>query len=87
MTLEQPSSMERRDRQRATQVRLSSKTSRVAELIDIEGNREFIRQQGCMSRTQHSKVLFVLEKRALRFCSKGQRQIDQDEVLFNEAIG
>ena len=39
-----------------------------------------------MSRTKHSKVMSVLEKRALCFCSKGQRQGDQDEVLFNKAI-
>ena len=39
-----------------------------------------------MSRTKHSKVMSALEKRALRFRNKGQRQVDQDEVLFNEAI-
>ena len=39
-----------------------------------------------MSRTKHAKVMSALEKRALRFCNKGQRQVDQDEVLFNKAI-
>ena len=39
-----------------------------------------------MSRTTHSKVMSALEKRVLRFCNKGQRQVDQDEVLFNKAI-
>ena len=39
-----------------------------------------------MSRTKHSKVVSALEKRALRFRNKGERQVDQDEVLFNEAI-
>ena len=39
-----------------------------------------------MSRTKHSKVMSALEKRALRFRNKGQRQVDQDEALFNEAI-
>merc|ERR1712086_334557 len=59
---------------------------RVIELIDAQGNREFVRQQGRMSRTKHSKVMSALEKRALRFRNEGQRQVDQDEVLFNEAI-
>ena len=39
-----------------------------------------------MSRTKHSKVVSALEKRALRFCKKDQRQADQDEVLFDKAI-
>ena len=39
-----------------------------------------------MSRTKHSRVISALEKRALCFCNKGQRQADQDEVLFNEAV-
>jgi hypothetical protein len=83
----QPFSRERRDRQRTTQkFRRRSETSRVIELIDAQGNREFTRQQGRMSRTKHSKVLSALEKRALRFRSKDQKQADPDKVLFNEAI-
>ena len=39
-----------------------------------------------MSRAKYSKVMSALEKRALRFRNKGQRQVDQDEILFNEAI-
>ena len=86
MTRGQPSSRERRDRRRATQFRRSKDITRVTELIDAQGNRELIRQQGRMSRTKHSNVLSALEKRALRFRSKGQNQVDLDEVLYNEAI-
>ena len=39
-----------------------------------------------MIRTKYSKVTSAPEKRALHFCSKGQRQLDQDEILFNKAI-
>ena len=36
--------------------------------------------------TKHSNVLSALEKRALRYRSKGQKEVDQDEVLYNEAL-
>ena len=39
-----------------------------------------------MSRTKHINVLSALEKRALRYRSKGQKQVDPDEALYNEAI-
>jgi hypothetical protein len=39
-----------------------------------------------MRRTKHSKVLSTLEKRSLRFHSKGQKQVDMDEVLYNKTI-
>ena len=39
-----------------------------------------------MGVTRHTKVLSVLEKRALRFHRKGQVTVDQDEALFNEAL-
>ena len=86
MTMGQPSSRERGDMQRATQFRRSKDTTRVTELIDAQRNREFIRQQGQMSRTKHLNVLSALEKRALQFRSKGQKQVDLDEALYNEAI-
>ena len=59
---------------------------RTIELIDAQGNREFIRQQGRLGVTRHVKVLSALEKRSLRFRRKGRHQVDLDEVLFNEAI-
>ena len=31
-------------------------------------------------------MLSVLEKRALRYRRKGQKEVDQDEVLYNEAL-
>ena len=34
-----------------------------------------------MGVTRHSKVLGALEKRALRYCGKGQAQVDKDEAL------
>ena len=55
------------------------------ELIDAAGNREFVRQHGCIGVTRHSRVLSALEKRALRYRNKG-KEFDHDEVLFNEAI-
>ena len=59
---------------------------RVIELIDAEGNREFVRQRGRMGVTRHKNVLSALEKRALRYRRKGQDGIDYDEVLYNEAL-
>lgn len=59
---------------------------RTIELIDAQGNREVIRQQGRLGVTRHVKVLSALEKRSLRFRRKGRHQVDLDEVLFNEAI-
>ena len=45
-----------------------------------------MQKQGQTSRTKESKVMSTLEKRTLCFRIKGQRQVNQDEVLFNEAI-
>ena len=56
------------------------------ELIDAQGNREFLRQHGRMGLTKHSKVLSLLEKRALRFRRKGHDLVDLDEALYEEAI-
>ena len=39
-----------------------------------------------MGVTKHSRVLSALEKRALRYRRKGQKEVDQDEVLYNEAL-
>ena len=39
-----------------------------------------------MSRVKHSKVMSALEKRALWFWNKGQKQVDQDEVIFNKDV-
>ena len=39
-----------------------------------------------MGVTRHSKVLSVLEKRALQYRSRGQDKLDKDKVLFNEAL-
>ena len=86
ITRGQPSSRERRDRQRATKFRCRQDTTRVTELIDAQGNREFTRQQGRMIRTKHTNVLSALEKRALRYRSRGQKQVDPDKVLYDEAI-
>jgi len=58
----------------------------VIELIDAQGNREFLRQHGRMGLTKHSKVLSLLEKRALRFRRKGHDLVDLDEALYEEAI-
>ena len=56
------------------------------ELIDAEGNREFVRQHGRLGVTKHTKILSALEKRALRYRRKGQKEVDQDEILYNEAL-
>ena len=39
-----------------------------------------------MSLTKDSRILSVLEKKALRYHRKGQGMVDIDEILFNEAI-
>ncbi len=39
-----------------------------------------------MGVTRHSKVLSVLEKRSLRYCKKGGKELDKDEALFNKAL-
>ena len=56
------------------------------ELINAQGNKEFVRQMGGMGVTRHTKVLSVLEKRALRYRRKGHEEIDKDDALFNEAL-
>ncbi len=76
----------RRDLQRATHFRHQAETKRVIELIDAEGNKEFVRQQGQLGVTRHSRVLGALEQRALRYRRKGQAQVDKDKVLYREAI-
>ena len=50
------------------------------------GIKDFVHQQGQIGVTRHSKVLGALEKRALRYCMKGQAPIDKDETLYNKAI-
>ena len=82
----QHSSKQRRDRHRAAIFRRSQETTRVIELIDAEGNREFVRQHGRLGVTKHTKILSALEKRALRYRRKGQKEVDQDEILYNEAL-
>ena len=39
-----------------------------------------------MGVTGHSKVMSVLEKRALQYRRKGQDEVDKDEALFNKAL-
>ena len=55
-------------------------------MIDTEGNKEFVRQQGRLGETRHSQVLGALEQQALRYHRKGQAQVDKDKVLYREAI-
>ena len=79
-------SQSRRDWSRAALFRQSIETTRVIKLIDFMGNREYVRQHEHMGLTRHSKVLSVLEKRALRYRRTDQGQVDTDEALFNEAL-
>ena len=39
-----------------------------------------------MSITKHNSALLALEKRALRYCRKGQKQVDMDEILYEKAM-
>ena len=39
-----------------------------------------------MSITKHHSVLSALEKRALRYHTKGQLQVDMDVVLYENAL-
>ena len=39
-----------------------------------------------MTITKHTKVLSVLEQRALRYRRKGHNKIEADEALYNEAL-
>ena len=76
----------RKDQQRAARFRTRQETSRVIRLVDEYGNQRFVRQQGRMSITKHHTVLSVLEKRALRYRRKGQKQVDMDEILYENAL-
>ena len=55
-------------------------------LIDEWGNREFVKERGRMSKTKHTTVLSVLEKRALRYRRRGHNKVDKDEALISQAI-
>ena len=39
-----------------------------------------------MSSTKHSRVLSALEHRALRYRNKGQHKVDNDQVLYENAL-
>ena len=55
-------------------------------LLDVRGNRRVIRQRGKMGLTKHVNILAALEMRALRYHNKGQANVDQDNILYNEAM-
>ena len=65
---------------------MQQETTRVIKLIDEYGNQRFVHQQGRMSITKHNLVLSALEKRALRYRRKGQKQVDMDEILYEKAM-
>ena len=55
-------------------------------LIDEWGNKQFVRERGRMSKTKHTTVLSVLEKRALRYRRRVHNEVDKDEALISQAI-
>ena len=81
-----PSARGRRNQSRATRFRTQQDTTCVTKLIDEWGNERFIRQQGRLSITKHTRVLSVLEKRALRYHRKVHNKHDADEILYEQAL-
>jgi hypothetical protein len=55
-------------------------------LLDAHGSKRVIRQQGKMGLTKHVRVLAALELRALRYRNKEHTQVDQDQVLYDQAL-
>ena len=41
---------------------------------------------GQMGLTKHVNILAVLEMRALQYHNKGQANVDQDDILYDEAM-
>lgn len=71
----------RRQQARAARHSHERQITRTIELIDEWGNKEIIKQMGKMNRTKHSRILSVLEKRALRY--KNAKTLGVNDDLDN----
>ena len=81
-----PSTRGRRNQRRASNFRTRQETTRQIRLIDLQGNEQFINQQGRMNIKKHQSVLSCLEKRALRYRKYCPTAKQMDEVLYQEAL-
>ena len=61
-------------------------TSQVTKLLDSHVNKRVIKQHGKMGLIKHVNILAALEKRALRYHSKGHAKAYQNKILYNEAM-
>ena len=57
------------------------------KLIDTQGNTNYVQQHGQVSSRKPTKVMVVLEKRALCYCRYCQEVVDKDITLFVKTIG
>ena len=79
-------SQQRKNQCRAMKFRQQTDTTHLTKLIHKRGNTEFVWEQDKMVITKHTKVLSVLNQRALRYRRRGHHRIEADEMLYNEAL-
>ena len=80
------SSAQRRGQRRAAPFRSRNETLRTTKLVEGSRDIRIVREQGKMGLVKHEKIMAALEKRALRYRKGKEIRIDQDEVLYNEAL-
>ena len=66
--------------------RTRQETTRVTKILDAHGNKRVIRQHGKMGLIKHVNILAALEMRALRYHDKGHAKVEQDKILYDEAM-
>ena len=76
----------RRSQSRAGAFRARYENTRLITILDAVGAKRFIKKRGHLNVTAHSDTLTALEQRALRFLSRRQTQLQNDEDLIAEAL-
>ena len=61
-------------------------TLRITKLIGEARDTRIVREKGKMGLVKHERIMAALESRALRYRNGNKTRIDQDEVLYNEAL-
>jgi len=71
---------------RATRLRTQNGSARVIRLVNEDGVQQYVWQHGRMSITKHTTVLSALGKQAFRYRWKGNKLVDWDEALYENAL-
>ena len=80
------SSAQRRGQRRAAPFRNRDDTFRITKLVAGLRDTRIVREQDKMGLVKHEKIMAALERRALQYRKGGKIKVDNDELLYNEAL-